>query len=113
MTILVDEWLRSRQILQLPEPKRIKVAQDAQLATTVVGHPGWQFFIDSLDGILVELQRRMEAVKNQMVLSDDTLISLKLEARTLQGHIAGVTMAKELIPQAIKQGEQLLEQSLK
>ena len=110
MTVLYDEWLKSLPVVeqtQRAQSQRIQMAQDATIARTVIEHPGWQLFLDALDAILVECQGKLIRLKDQMALGMELgpeLERLKLESRTLVGHIAGIQMAKDLIPQAIAQG---------
>ena len=112
MTILLDDWLKFHESLQkIKAPPhladRIQKTQQAEIARTVVEHPGWQFFLDGLDGILSACMQRLNAIKDQMALGMELgaeLERLKLDVRTVSGQIAGIQMAKDLIPQAITQG---------
>jgi uncharacterized protein (DUF342 family) len=86
--------------------------QVAEIARTVVLHPGWQMFLDHLDAHLEALTKRLATLQDRIVTGvelGDALAALKLQSRDLAGEIRGLTLAKNLVPQMIEAGDKAVE----
>src|SRR3990167_4863973 len=86
--------------------------QVAEVARTVVQHPGYQMFLDHLDAHLEALTKR-RANLDRMIADGpelgEALAALKLQLRDVAGEIRGLTLAKALIPQMVEAGERAVE----
>jgi len=89
-------------------PKLRDVAFKAQ---TVVDHPGWQFYLDSLETRIKEIEKRRIATAERMVSGTEMgkeLELLKINLNAMDAEMAGLRFAQTLIPQAIEQGNSVI-----
>ena len=88
-----------------------KVRDVAFKAQTVVDHPGWQFYLDSLETRIKEIEKRRIATAERMVSGTEMgkeLELLKINLNAMDAEMAGLRFAQTLIPQAIEQGQQIV-----
>lgn len=89
---------------------RGQVLHQVQTAQTAVGHPGWQFFLEVVEA---EIQKFNQELERQIALlagsNEDTaaLTPIRLRLRRLDGYLAGLKWARDLLPRVIQQGEVL------
>ena len=97
------------------ETERIKsiiprIREIAEKAQMVVGHPGWQFYADSLETRISEVEKLRKQTTDSMVFGKamgHELELLKLQLNTMDAEIRALRYAQELIPQAIEQGQRV------
>lgn len=100
-----------------PHRKAVRYHLDAQrqvadIARTVVAHPGWQIYLDHVDANLEALGARQKALESQIAKGDelgDALAALKLRLRDVTGEIRGWQGAKAVVPQMIEAGDRAVE----
>jgi uncharacterized protein YndB with AHSA1/START domain len=91
----------------LPHPTLLKAIEQAR---TVVGHPGWQFFLDSMQVQVTKLEKNRSLVIEQMIKGDATnepLTVLKFTLREIEGELRGLHFAATLIPTTVDLGTKI------
>ena len=76
-------------------------------AQTVLDHPGWQFFADSLETRVQAIEQKRAVKTRQMIFGTEMgheLELVKIELNVMDAEIAGLRYAAGLIPDAIETG---------
>lgn len=82
--------------------------QVSERAETVLGHPGWQTYVDHIDAILEDLDQRIARGERALINASEpgeSLTGLRLGLRDLKGERRGWEGAREMIPRMIEAGE--------
>lgn len=113
MTRLYTDWLKANppksdgQQAERAYQRQIQ-AQQAVALRTVVDHAGWQVFVDHLEALLADLERRRSSValelQNGPAMGPD-LDRLKLKLITLAAEAHGLRKARDLIPEILRRAE--------
>lgn len=80
-------------------------------AQTVVDHPGWQFYADTLETRIKEIEAKRLATAERMVTGNEMgkeLELLKINLNSMDAEMAGLRFAQTLIPSAIEQGQRVI-----
>lgn len=117
MTLQYTDWLKANP----PKPdgqqaerayQRQMQVQQAVALRTVVDHAGWQVFVDHLEALLADLERRRSSLalelQNGPAMGPD-LDRLKLQLITLAAEAHGLRQARDLIPELLKRGDQAVQ----
>lgn len=110
----LTDWTTSHTYQTLKEAQTTKAREhrarlqfQATQAETVVAHEGWQTFLNLLATEITTRQAHYDSLARQILLGDsagDMLMSQKVLLNRIEGQIAGLTLARDLIPALIKQG---------
>lgn len=103
-----EDFAKKQNMQHLLVPKFREVTHKAQ---TVVDHPGWQWFLDSLETrkqeVLASKQTHTERMLFGPAMGQD-LERLKIELNTMDAEIRAIEYAQGLVPQAITQGQEII-----
>lgn len=94
--------VRNQQAAILP-----RIVELTHKSQTVVDHPGWQFYLDSLETRIKAVESRRTVTTNKMVFGTamgHELELLKIELNVMDAEINALRFAADLIPTAIAEG---------
>ena len=81
-------------------------------AQTIVDHPGWQFFLDSLASRVHDIETERQRIASAMILGPSLgqdLERQKLALNKCDRELAGLRYAATLIPQAVDLGQKVAQ----
>lgn len=87
-----------------------RIRDIAERASTIVGHPGWQWYLDSIQTRVKEVEKLREGHVNRMIFGKELgqdLERLKIELNTMDAEIKALKYAQDIVPQAIEQGQRV------
>src|SRR3990167_6873996 len=109
------DWLTSdaRQALILKTQdaiaaQRARAPHAAAQAQTVVAHEGWQAFLTRLETEIATRQVQYDTLARRILTGPDVgdmLMSHKVLLNQVSGQIAGLTLARDIIPGLIAAGQ--------
>ena len=92
---------------QKPEVVTADVIQKAEMATQVMGHPGWQFLVAEIDQVLAASQAKYDDLLKRIAhgrwLPHEFQWRLQ-DAAELNSYMTGLRVARGIIPEAVKKG---------
>lgn len=111
-----NKWQNGPRVVS--DPAQVQaVIQVGRKAQMLVDHPGWQMYLDHVEALRAETQRKRDAIVAEIVDGDklgDELAKLKLACDSLKGELAGLSKAIDLVPELIKRASDavvLMEQT--
>lgn len=102
-----QERERRKQVAALV-PRVREVAHKAQ---TVVDHPGWQWYLDSLETRIKEVEQSRASHVERMIFGKELgqdLERLKIELNTMDAEIKALQFAQGLVTGAIAEGNKIV-----
>lgn len=88
-----------------------RVREVAHKAQTVVDHPGWQWFLDSLETRIKEVEKVRASHVERMIFGKELgqdLERLKIELNTMDAEIKALQYAQSLVTGAIDEGNRIV-----
>ena len=120
-----EEWVKltARQAQAEQQPSHVhlqrtpglsgRLSEITHKAQTVVDHPGWQFFLDTLESRVQHLTAEHKGLVRQMITSPalgQDLERMKIKLNKIDAELAGLRYAASVIPQAVELGHKVTEQ---
>lgn len=102
--------LVARQNAAKPKVAQPPLTVALQQARTVVEHPGWQFFLNSLQDRVEKLETQRAGLMRQMIDGAEMgpmLDTLKVALREVNGELRGLQYAASTIPNIVEMGATL------
>ena len=87
-----------------------RITDIAYKAQTVVDHPGWQFYLDSLETRVQAIKAKRDQTAERMVTGTEmgqALELLKINLNAMDAEMAGLKFAMTLIPEAVTLGHKI------
>ncbi len=115
MPVQLDAFKKYIVHREIADPKthyqRMATIEVGRRAQMVVEHPGWQTYVDHLEAIKESVQVRRNRLAKDMADTDtlgEALTQMKLQLKSLDGELKGLSTAIDLIPEMIKRAQDLV-----